>query len=269
MLHTSARGRREVRMEEARPSPGPKAPFWVRRGVTALAVVGLGALGFSACSAINKVRNAVHDVRGNKAIIDGFNSRLSNAPTTFEAVYTTTGSAPATVTYAAQVPKDVAFTLTPTGGAAETTPAHLVQNASGEYACDQTSGQWSCDKIDGIAASSQNALIDFYTRAHWTKFLSGFALAAGLAGDKVSTSTMSLNGFSMNCIDLTAPGVSGKSTVCTTSQGVLGYVGVAGDSTNFEITKYSSSPPASLFQLPAGAKITTVTVPTTTTTPQG
>jgi hypothetical protein len=255
-------------MEDARPFSRPKtAPRLARRGMTAVAVVALGVFGLSACSTIDKIKSAVHDVRGNKAVIDGFNSKLSNAPSTFEAVYTTTGSAPATVTYAAQVPKDVAFTLAPTGGSGDTTPAHLVQNASGEYACDQTSGQWNCSKIDGIAASSQNAIIDFYTPAHWTKFLSGFALAAGLAGDKVTTSTMSLNGFSMNCIDLTAPGVSGKSTICTTSQGVLGYVGVAGDSTNFEITKYSSSPPASLFQLPAGAKITTVTVPTTT--PQG
>ena len=87
---------------------------------------------------------------------------------------------------------------------------------------------------------------------------------AGAAGDKVSTSTMSLNGFSMSCIDLETPGTSGKSTICTTSQGVLGYVEVVGTSTAFEITSYSSSPAASLFQLPAGAKITTVTAPTTT-----
>jgi hypothetical protein len=68
----------------------------------------------------------------------------------------------------------------------------------------------------------------------------------------------------MNCIDLETPGTSGKSTICTTSQGVLGFAQVAGDSTSFAITSYSSSPPASLFQLPPGAKITTVTVPTTT-----
>ena len=259
-------------MEDARPSPRPKPALpWARRAMMALTVVALATFGFSACSAITKIKNAVHDVRGNKAVIDGFNSKLNNAPTTFEAVYTTTGSAPATVTYAAQVPSDVAFSLAPTGGSGDTTPVHLVQNSSGEYACQETSGQWSCDKIDGLAASTQNAVIDFYTPAHWTKFLSGFALAAGLAGDQVTTSTMSLNGFSMNCIDLTAPGVSGKSTICTTSQGVLGYASVPGDSTSFEITSYSSSPSASLFQLPAGAKVTTVTVPSSvpTTAPPG
>ena len=38
---------------------------------------------------------------------------------------------------------------------------------------------------------------------------------------------MSLNGFDMNCVDLVAKGVPGTSTVCTTSQGILGYAKVA------------------------------------------
>jgi hypothetical protein len=234
-----------------------------------LAVLAVGTLAFSSCSAIAKIQNGIHDIRGNKAVIDGFNSKLNAAPMTFEAVYATSGSAPATVTYAAQVPNEVAFSLTPSGGggSGSTAPVHLVQNSSGEYACDQASGQWSCDKVSGAGASSQNALIDFYTPGHWVSYLSLIALAAGIAGDKVTTSTMSRNGFSMNCIDLATPGSSGTSTVCTTSQGVLGFAQVAGDSTSFAITTYSSSPPASLFQLPPGAKITTVTVPSTA--PQG
>ena len=228
-------------------------------------VLAIGAFAFSSCSAITQIKSAVHGIRGNKAVIDGFNSKLNAAPTTFEAVYATSGSAPATVTYAAQVPNDVAFSLTPSSGS--TAPVHLIQNSSGEYACDQTSGQWSCDKVSGVGASSQNALIDLYTPGHWVRYLSLFALAAGIAGDKVTTSTRSLNGFSMNCIDLATQGTSGTSTVCTTGQGVLGFAQVAGDSTSFAITSYSSSPPASLFQPPPGAKITTVTVPSTT--PQG
>lgn len=238
---------------------------WVRRQAIALAVLTLGVVGLSSCSAIHTIRNAINNVRGNQAVIDGFNSKLSNAPQTFEAVYTTTGSAPATVTYAAQLPNDVAFSLTPSGGSGNTAPVHLIQNSSGEYACSQTSGQWNCEKITGVTASTQNALIDLYTPGHWTHFLSGVAVVAGAAGDKVTTSTMSLNGFSMNCIDLTTPGTSGKSTICTTSQGILGYVQVVSDSTSFEITSYSSSPAASLFQLPPGAKVTTATVPTSTT----
>lgn len=244
---------------------GQASPSRIRRPVIVVAFVVVGTFAFSSCSAITTIKNDIHNIRGNKAVIDGFNSKLNTAPQTFEAVYTTTGSAPATVTYAAQLPNDVAFSLTPSGGSGNTAPVHLVQNSSGEYACEQTSGQWSCNKISGVDAQSQNALIGIYTPGHWTHFLSGVALVAGFAGDKVSTSTMSLNGFSMNCIDLETPGTSGKSTICTTSQGVLGYVQVVGTSTVFEITSYSSSPSASLFELPPGAKVTTVTVPTTTT----
>jgi hypothetical protein len=68
---------------------------------------------------------------------------------------------------------------------------------------------------------------------------------------------MSLNGFNMNCVDLVASGVPGTSTICSTSQGILGYVKVASDSTSFQIKSYSTSPPSSLFELPPGAKVTT------------
>src|SRR5580700_9666044 len=133
-----------------------RAATWVRRPAIALAVLGLGALGLSACSAIHTIKNAINNVRGNKAVIDGFNSKLNTAPQTFEAVYTTTGSAPATVTYAAQLPDDVAFTLTPSGGSGDTAPVHLVQNSSGQYGCQQSSGQWSCAKLTGDTSLSQN-----------------------------------------------------------------------------------------------------------------
>ena len=47
---------------------------------------------------------------------------------------------------------------------------------------------------------------------------------------------------------------------CVTKQGILSYAGASNASSSyFQLTKYSSSPPASLFSLPAGA--TTATVP--------
>ncbi len=51
-------------------------------------------------------------------------------------------------------------------------------------------------------------------------------------------------------------GKSGK--YCVTKQGILSYSG-SSSSSYFELTKYSSSPPSSLFSLPAGA--TTQTLP--------
>ena len=108
-----------------------------------------------------------------------------------------------------------------------------------------------------VSAAEQNKVFDLYTPSHWVGFLRDFSLAAGVAGDKVTSSTMSVNGFTMQCVDFNASGVSGTSTICTTAQGILGYVNVASESTSFEIKSYSSSPPASLFQLPPGAKLTT------------
>ena len=82
-------------------------------------------------------------------------------------------------------------------------------------------------------------------------------MVAGLAGDKVSSSTMTVNGFAMQCVDLVAGGVAGTSTICSTAQGVLGYVKVASNPTSFEIQSYSTTPSPSLFELPAGATVTT------------
>jgi hypothetical protein len=234
-----------------------------RAGAVAVALT-VGLFGFSACSAINQVRTAVHDIRGNKATIDAFNTKLqSGAATAFEATYDTTGSAPATIVYAVKPPKGVAFTETPSGGTGDTTAVHLVVNASGEFACAQGSGAtWNCDKLGTADAATQNKLFDFYTPTHWITFLRDFSLAAGIAGDKVSSSTMTVNGFPLTCVDFVSTGVLGTSTICSTAQGILGYVRVASSSTSFEIQAYSSSPPASLFELPPGATVTTT--PTTT-----
>jgi hypothetical protein len=206
------------------------------------------------------VKTTVHDIQGNKSTIDAFNTKLqSGAATTFEATYVTTGSAPATIVYAVQPPKGVAFTLTPTGGSGTTTPVHLVVNSSGEYSCSQASSAvpWTCQKLGTADAATQNEIFNFYTPAHWIGFLRDFSLAAGIAGDKVTSSTMTVNGFNLNCVDFNAGGVPGTSTICSTDQGILGYVKVAADSTSFEIQSFSTSPPASLFELPPGATVTT------------
>jgi hypothetical protein len=247
-----------------RMSSRPGAESSLRRsGVLAVTLV-VAAFGFNACSLINKVKTAVHDIKGNKAIIDSFNTKLqANQATTFEATYVTTGSSPATIVYAVHPPKGVAFDDTPTGGSGNTSAAHLVVNQSGEFACTQgtasgsgSSSQWTCDKLGTASASVQNQIFDFYTPSHWIGFLRGFSLAAGLVGDKVTASTKTVNGFTMNCVDFVATGVLGTSTICSTSQGILGYVKVAGDSTSFEIKSFTTSPPASLFDLPPGAKVT-------------
>jgi hypothetical protein len=230
-----------------------------RIGSLAALLVAVGVLA-TGCSALSKVKQAVHTVEGNKATIDSFTQSLqSTKDTAFEATYSTTGSSPATIVYAVDPPSGgLAFHETQTGSNAANT--QVIVNSSGEFVCNQSgSAAWSCQKLGQADAASENKIFDVYTPAHWVSFLKGVALVAGLAGDKVTSSTMSLNGFDMDCVDLVATGVTGTSTICSTSQGILGYVRVASDSTSFQITDYSSSPGASLFQLPPGATVTTQT----------
>ena len=231
-----------------------------RIGMSAAVLVTAGLLA-TGCSVVNKVRQAVHNVEGNKATIDSFTQNLqSNQSTPFEATYATTGSSPATIVYAVDPSKGgLAFHETQTGASASN--VQLIVNASGEYACNQSGsgGAWSCQMLGKADAAAQNQIFDIYTPSHWVSFLKGLSLVAGLAGDEVSSSSMNVNGFAMNCVDLVAHGVPGTSTICSTSQGILGYVKVASDSTSFQITNYSASPSATLFQLPPGATLTTST----------
>jgi hypothetical protein len=209
-----------------------------------------------------QIKQDVHTVEGNKSTVDSFTENLqSSNDTPFEATYMTTGGSAATVVYAVDPSSGgLAFHETPTGSNASN--AQIIVNSSGEYVCNQSgsaAAAWSCRKLGKADAATENKIFDFYTPSHWISFLKGVSLVAGLSGDKVTTSTKSLNGFDMNCVDLVAKGVAGTSTICSTSQGILGYVSVASDSTSFEITNFSSSPAASLFQLPPGAAITTST----------
>jgi hypothetical protein len=241
-------------------SPGRR---WRTAGLAALALVVLGG-GLAGCSVVLKVKNVVHAVEGNKATIDSFTSKLQSAqPPNFEATYMTTGSAPAKIVYAVEAPKGLSFTDTPSGGS-NPISVDIIANTSGEYSC-AAGPPPRCQRVQPASQATENQIFDFYTPAHWVTFLRDFSIAAGFAGDKVSSSSMTVNGFAMSCVDFVASGVAGTSTICTTAQGILGYVKVASDVTSFEITNFSTSPSSSLFELPPGAKITTVKTPTTTT----
>lgn len=233
---------------------------WRTRSLAAAAAVALAGPALAGCSIVHAVHKVVQTVDGNRNTIDQFTASMkSGEAMPFEATYVTSGSSPATVVYAAQPPKDLAFTDTPSGGGSVDGAARLdiIMNASGEYLCTPGSSgtATTCEKLPAEKAVVQNKILDFYTPSHWVSFLRGFALAAGFAGDKVSSSSLTVNGFRMNCVDLVTPGVHGTSQICTTAQGILGYVKVAADSTSFQIRSYSTAPSASLFRLPAGAKV--------------
>lgn len=228
-----------------------------RRGIAKAAGGAAAALLLvSGCSVINTVNSVRHAVEGNKATIQAFTAGLKNSQAMpFEVTYVTTGSSPATVVYAVQPPKEVAFKESAQGNSSGASGVNLVANATGEYSCSQSTpgSGWSCEKLGTASAAAQNQLFNIYTPSHWVAFLTDFSIAAGLAGDKVTTSSMSVNGFAMKCVDFNAKGIPGTSTICTTQQGILGYVKVASTSASFEIKSYTASPPASDFQLPPGA----------------
>jgi hypothetical protein len=228
-------------------------------GIASALLLGcLSCLSLAGCGLAHVISRVEHDVNHNRTIIDDFNSGLkSGAAVPFEAAYKTTGANPSTVVYAASPPQDVLFSehsAASSGGS----QVHIVVNATGAYSCTPPSatGQWTCQRIGSPNSVSRDAIVDFYTPTHWVNFLTAFSLAAGFAGDKLSTSHITVNGFAMHCVDFRAHGIKGTSRICSTRQNILGYVKVAQDSTSFEITSYSASPPASLFQLPTGAKIT-------------
>jgi hypothetical protein len=229
----------------------------LRAGVLAVAVTVMVGAAATGCSVVNAAKKVAGAVQANKAIIDQFNGNLrSGQPTQFEATYTTTGSTASTITYAVQPPNDLAIAASGGSGAAAA-DTRFVVNSAGQFSCARaTVGGWACTKQHANGTGGAQQILAIYTPAHWVTFLQDFSLAAGFAGDKVTRSTITVNGFSMQCVDFTAAGVAGTSKICTTAQHLLGYLQVASQPIGFQITKYSATPDPALFQLPAGAKIT-------------
>lgn len=227
-----------------------------RSGAVALVAAAL-LLGSAGCSVLNKINSIRKGIDANRKVIQTFTQGLKNTKAMpFQVTYVTSGSSPTTVTYSVRPPNEIAFKETSVNGGSSS--VDLIANSSGSYSCSQPSAgaQWACQKLGPASAASQQALFSIYTPSHWITFLDAFSIAAGVAGDKVSTSTMTVNGFSMHCIVFTAKGVKGTSTICTTAQNILGYVKVAGQATSFQVKSYTATPPASAFQLPPGASLT-------------
>jgi hypothetical protein len=234
------------------------------RAAAALAVAiafPLGGVGLTGCGVVSAVRKVSHAVAANRATIDQFASGLkSGEAATFEATYVTTGNSPTKIVYAVRQPDDLSFMDTSSGSGSASGDTDLIVNSTGSYSCSPpfsgSGPRWTCQKLGAAGADIRKRFLGIYTPAHWIAFLRGFSMAAGLAGDKVTTSDMTVNGFSMHCVNFRVARVPGTSKICTTAQGILGYVKVASDATSFQLTSYSAAPPDSLFRLPPGAKIT-------------
>ncbi len=235
------------------------------RAAPAAAAAILTVVALSGCSIIGKVNHAVGTINANRNAIRAFESKLQNGKAVpFAATYVTRGGgSSATVLYAVNPnvsPKEVVFKETPGANASGSPSVDLIINQSGEFSCSTTSptgsGHWRCGKVGGVAQAARNQVFNFYTPSHWIAFLEGLAVVAGLAGEKVSDSSMTLNGVSLSCVNFNDPNGKGSGKICSTSAGILGYVKVSTSPATFEIKSFTSSPSPSLFQLPAGAKVT-------------
>ena len=252
------------------------------RGTAALAgAVLLGSLGLAGCSAGHSaghaIRKILHPVAGNhtvasvavaggEGIIDALIARLqAGAATSFEATYMSAGKVTAEIVYAVRPPGGLVFSETALSRKIRRTK--IVVNGSGEYMC-KSSGhpRWTCQQLGPASAAAQNKTFGLYTAQHWAAYLKTVALAAG---GKVTTFTglvrvspMIGKGAlddGMSCISFrpagAAVGFAGIRTICAAAPGILGSViGCTGPF--IVLGWYTTSPPASLFQLPHGAKVT-------------
>jgi hypothetical protein len=221
-------------------------------------------LALSGCSVVK----AVHALAtGNKSLNNLTKQLQTNENAKYSVTYETTGSSPSTVQYAQDPPTNFAY-ISP--GTNNSGGSEIVQNSTGFYDCSQASsssgssgGQWTCLKVSAAQTGTYTDLFQFYTGAYWYTILDAYSSIAALAGVRITSKTMSVNGFSLQCIDIsgttgTSQNDNGNGTFCVTSQGILGYVASQGSSSVFEIKDYSSSPASSLFQLPAGATVSTL-----------
>ncbi len=167
---------------------------------------------------------------------------------TYEAVYkSVSGSTTSTVTIAQAPPKS---NFSSSGG-------EVINTGKSTYYCSVESGTTSC-----LSAGGSNPLLGLEDLFSPSAAIAAFSeiktgLLSRLAGIKATASSATIAGQSSTCVTVSVHGQGGK--YCVTKKGILSYAGATSGS-YFELTKSSSSPPASLFSLPSGA--TTVTLPT-------
>jgi hypothetical protein len=231
-----------------------------RRVAGAWLVVLAAALILSGCGVTKAIEHHVENkvlnsFTGHNKVMDNFTTKLNtNLNAAYEATYVTTGSSPATITFATSPPKD--FYFEGGGGAGD----RLLQNSTGSYTClKSTSGGWSCTKLSASTFDTAKVAYALYSGRYWVTFLKVYSTVAGLAGVTIKASSMTVNGYPLSCVVVDGGKQNpGTSTWCETSTGILAYVQAAANGTAFELKSYTTNPPSSLFELPAGATVSTI-----------
>jgi hypothetical protein len=165
---------------------------------------------------------------------------------TYLAQYTSVSNGQKTIVTIAQAPPKSNFS---------TSGGQVINNGKTTYYCSTSTGTAQCLSVNGT-----NPLLGLEGLFSPTVALGALAeakqgLVSRFLGIKVTSSSASFAGQASTCVTVSVHGKGGK--YCVTKQGLLSYSGSS--SSYFQLTKYSSTPSASLFSLPAGA--TTATLP--------
>jgi len=121
----------------------------------------------------------------------------------------------------------------------------------------------SCTSIGGkVAGAALTSLINVYNGSTALTIFNAWksAIVARVAGVSLNFTSTTIAGQPSTCANWSRSGDT--ATYCVTSAGVLAKVetsgGSSGSATSFELTSYSSSPPASAFAVPSGATVVTL-----------
>jgi hypothetical protein len=226
-----------------------------RAGAAATAVLSL-SLVLGGCG-IGKVINAVHALADAAGSLKNLQSEIQKGEkASYEATYATTGSGGSSspITFAQEPGGKYAFMQNATSGSGGT---DFVADGKNQYECSQVSGsKWSCVQSAEPSGTGSFAGDPFFafTGAYVYGIVEALRVEAAI-----------VNGISLKCVAISgkANGQTEDYKWCITSDGILGLVkstgSSAGDNSSFEITKLDTSPPASIFEPPSGASLTTVT----------
>lgn len=238
------------------------------------AAVLLGGLALTGCSAghpVKKVSRPVAGkhlpagipVAGGKGTVGAFIAKLQARPArSFEAEYLGGGKRSGLITYAFRPPDALLFGAD-TLQRGKDRRTRILVNGSGDYRCVQRGTRhapWTCQQLTEASAAAQIGDFAVYTTAHWVTYLKA-ALAAGATATTFTSRVYApptfgnrARGDPMGCLSFRTAG-TGSSMICAAAPGSLGPVILCKGSTSFLLERYITSPPASLFQLPPGAKV--------------
>lgn len=245
------------RRQPYHPGPGSLRPV----ALASVVVIAVGGL-LAGCSSSHKAGSGAGTssststssaTGGAAGSLGAITSKLQGAANTpFEATYAISGSTGTTsLELAVSPPGKFVFVTTSANGSKD----ELISAGQLSDSCVQAGGSWTCTALPQSQFASVERALQIYKSSYWTRILAGLQSAAKAGGIKVTASTKSLAGQTVQCVTYSGAAAGSGGEICVTRDGVLAYVRSAANGSSFALSTYSTSPPPSLFGLPPGATI--------------